>query len=210
MKRVILAIALVSLFVIPYLANAKLNIEDKDLLLYLPFNGDTDDFSVNGNHGELVGNADFDEGQHGEAIVLSEAGEVKAPYIPLNERSFSICMWVRPESAGALEQCVFSQMQANATNTSMHFRIYTHATVRMGFYSNDLDAPGAVQAGKWAHICFWFDIDDGQSRKNFINGEQVAQDSGRSAYLGNAGNTMIGSWSTSGQKFNGAIDEVQI
>ena len=38
------------------------------------------------------------------------------------------------------------------------------------------------------------------------------KDAGKSgiAYLGAAGNTMIGSWSTSGQKFNGVIDEVQV
>jgi len=38
------------------------------------------------------------------------------------------------------------------------------------------------------------------------------KDAGKSgiAYLGAAGNTMIGSWSTSGQKFNGVIDDVRI
>ena len=28
----------------------------------------------------------------------------------------------------------------------------------MGFYGNNLDAPDAVKAGKWAYICFWLDV----------------------------------------------------
>ena len=113
---------------------------------------------------------------------------------------------------GAAEQCVFSQMQANATNTSMHYRIYTNATVRMGFYSNDLDAPAAVAADEWAHIAFWLDVDVEEKRRIYINGEQVVEDAGKSGlpYLGTSGDTIIGSWGTSGQRFNGVIDEVQL
>ena len=38
------------------------------------------------------------------------------------------------------------------------------------------------------------------------------KDAGKSgiAYLGSAGDTMIGSWGGTGQKFNGVIDEVQV
>ena len=210
MKSAYLCMFVLGLFVITCVANG-LDINDPDLLLYLPFNGDTDDFSVNGNNGELVGNADFGEGQHGEALEFSAAGEVKAPYIPLNDRSFTMCMWVKPELAGEDQQCVFSQKDNNVTNTSLHYRIYTSGQVRMGFYSNDLDAGGAVKAGEWAHLCFWLDV-EGKSRKIYINGKQVAEDAGKSGieYKGTKGDTMIGSWSTSGQKFNGAIDEVQV
>ena len=42
--------------------------------------------------------------------------------------------------------------------------------------------------------------------------ETVAEDAGKAGivYKGVKGNTMIGSWGTSGQKFNGLIDEVQV
>jgi hypothetical protein len=211
MKQMYLsALVVIILLMMPCFANA-LDIDDDGLLLYLPFNGDTEDYSKHGNHGELVGKADFVEGKHGEALEFSEGGEVKAPYVPLNQRSFSICMWVKPELAGGTEQCVFTQMQANATNTSLHFRIYTHGTIRMGFYSNDLDVAGMLTAGEWSHICFWLDV-EGKSRRIYVDGEQVAEDAGKAGieYLGASGNTMIGSWSTSGQKFNGTIDEVQV
>jgi hypothetical protein len=210
MKCVFTSISLISLLLMPCIVNA-LDVNDDDLLLYLPFNGDTDDYSKHGNHGELVGTAEFVDGKFGEALEFSEAGEVKAPHIPLNDKSFTVCMWVRPELAGASEQCVFTQMQANAQNTSLHFRIYTNGTIRMGFYSNDLDAPAAVKAGEWIHICFWLDV-EGKSRKIYLNGKEVVRDAGKAGieYKGAAGNTMIGSWSTSGQKFNGVIDEVQV
>jgi len=79
----------------------------------------------------------------------------------------------------------------------------------MGFYSNDLDAPSAVKADEWAHICFWCDADS-NTRKIYINGEEKVKDSGKSLYKGTAGDTMVGSWGGTGQKFNGIIDEVQV
>jgi len=210
MKRALLSMSLIGLFVIPCIVGA-LDVNDDDLLLYLPFNDDTDDYSKHGNHGEIVGTVKFVEGKHGQALEFSEAGEVKAPHIPLNEKSFTVCMWVMPELVGASEQCVFSQTQVNATNTSLHYRIYTNGTIRMGFYNNDLDAPAAVKAGEWVHICFWLDV-EGKSRKIYLNGKEVVKDAGKSgiAYLGSIGDTMIGSWGATGQKFNGVIDEVQV
>ena len=58
MKRVCLAMLTVGLLVIPCIANA-LDANDSDLLLYLAFDGNTDDSSNQGNDGELVGEAEF-------------------------------------------------------------------------------------------------------------------------------------------------------
>jgi hypothetical protein len=199
--------------VIPYVTNA-LDIDDEELLLFFPCNEEGDvveDWSPHGNDGEVVGTVEWVDGKYGMALSFEETGEVKAPHIPLNDKSFTICMWVKAALSGGSEQCVFSQMQANAQNTSLHYRIYTNGTIRMGFYSNDLDAPGTAVKDEWIHICFWLDV-EGKSRKIFINGEQVAEDAGKAGieYKGASGDTMIGSWSTSGQKFNGVIDEVQV
>jgi hypothetical protein len=214
MKQMFVAILAIGLLVvIPCIANA-LNMKDADLLLYFPCNegkGNTvEDFSQNGNDGEIVGSVDWVEGKFGKALGFSEAGEVKAPYIPLNSKSFTVCLWTKPELAGGGEQCVFTQTQVNAQNTSLHYRIYTNGTVRMGFYSNDLDAPAAVKS-EWTHICFWLDI-EAKKRRIYLNGEQVVEDAGKAGieYLGTAGDTMIGSWGATGQKFNGIIDEVQV
>jgi len=214
MKRMFFSILVIGLLVMPCISGA-LDIKDDDLLLYFPCNegkGNTvEDFSKNGNDGEIVGDVDWVDGKYGKALGFSEGGEVKAPYIPLNSKSMTICLWTKPELAGGDQQCVFSQTQVNAQNTSLHYRIYTNGTVRMGFYSNDLDAPAAVKANEWAHICFWLDI-KAKSRKVYINGEEKVEDAGKAGieYLGTAGDTMIGSWGGTGQKYNGLIDEVQV
>ena len=212
MKLMFLSILVIGLLVMPYIANA-LDIKDDELLLYLPCDegkGNTvEDFSPHGNDGEVVGDVDWVNGKYENALGFSEGGEVKAPYIPLNDKSFTVCMWTKPELAGADQQCVFTQTQANATNTSLHYRIYTNGTVRMGFYSNDLDAPAAVKAGEWVHLCFWCD-EESNTRKIYLDGVERVKDAGKSLYKGTAGDTMIGSWGGTGQKYNGVIDEVQV
>lgn len=191
-----------------------LDMKDKDLLLYFSANKKGEpvkDDSGHKNDGVIAGGVDWTNGKFGTALAFKEQGEVAAPYIPFDKRSFTVCMWVYPELAGGAEQCVFSQTQVNAQNTSLHYRVYTNGTVRMGFYSNDLDAPAAVKAKEWAHIVFWLNVED-TLRRIYINGKQVAQDKGVAGihYLGTAGNTMVGSWGATGQKFNGLIDEVQV
>jgi hypothetical protein len=217
MKRVFLSLLVMGLLALPCIANA-LNVNDADLLLYFNCNegaGTTvADSSPHGNDGEIVdtvGWVDGKDANYGTALDFSEAGEVRAPYIPLNDKSFSICLWIKPKLSGGDQQCVISQMEANAQNTSLHYRIYNNGTVRMGFYSNDLDAAEAVTADEWAHICYLVDVDAG-FRRIYVNGVQAAEDAGKAGlvYLGTSGDTIIGSWGTSGQKFNGAIDEVQI
>ena len=52
----------------------------------------------------------------------------------------------------------------------------------------------------------------GKSRQIYIDGKSVVEDAGKAGieYLGTAGDTMIGSWGATGQKFNGIIDEVTV
>ena len=213
MKYSFLTILAIVFFAASCIVNA-LDIKDEDLLLYFACNDEGDvvkDLSPHGNDGEIVGTVKWVDGKYGKALEFKESGEVKAPYIPLNDKSFSVCLWVKPALSGADQQCVFTQTQANATNTSLHFRIYSNGTIRMGFYANDLDAPSAAVKDEWMHICFWLDV-KGKSRKIYVNGEQVAEDAGKAgiAFKGTSGNTMVGSWGNTGQKFNGVIDEIQV
>lgn len=215
MKRTLIGLLTISLMFTPFLADA-LDTKDKDLLLYFSANDSNGkvvkDISKNKNDGEVVGTVKFDKGKLGDAMFFSEAGEIKAPHIALNDKSFTVSMWVKPERKGGDQQCVFSQTQVNAQNTSLHYRIYSGSgNVRMGFYGNDLDAPAAAEAGKWVHICFWLNVEK-KSRKIYIDGKMAVEDAGKAgiAYKGAAGDTMVGSWGATGQKFNGAIDEVQL
>jgi len=215
MKRILFGLLTIIMFLVPLVSNATIGLKDKDLLLYLPCNEGkgnvVGDLSQNKFDGQVIGKVEWDNGKYGKALLFTEAGEVKCPHIELNNKSFTVCLWTKPKLSGGAEQCVFTQTQVNAQNTSLHFRIYTSGTVRMGFYSNDLDAAGAVKADEWVHICYWLDL-QAKLRRLYINGQKVAEDAGKAGlpYLGNSGDTMIGSWGGTGQKFNGLIDEVQV
>ena len=215
MYRMLLSLLILAGLVLMPFGAAALDLKDDELLLYLSFNEGKgkamEDLSPHGNDAELVGDADWVDGKFAKALGFDQAGEVKAPYIELNEKSFTVTMWVKPALSGGDQQCVFTQTQVNAQNTSLHYRIYNSGTVRMGFYGNDLDAANAVKADKWAHITFWLDV-KGKSRQIYIDGKSVAEDAGKAGieYLGTAGDTMIGSWGATGQKFNGIIDEVTV
>jgi hypothetical protein len=165
------------------------------------------DSSGNGNDGVVNGGALWVAGQLGGAMQFNGSDSfVAAPHIPLNSRSFTITMWVNPVLSG--DQVVFGQVQTNATNTSMHFRITGNGTVRMGFYSNDLDTvAGTVADNNWYHITFWYDFEN-QTRRIYMDGVQTAEDNG-GPYLGTSGDTRIGQWNNN-QWFQGMIDDVRI
>ena len=213
MYRIILTLIIfTALLVMPYHTEA-FNLKDKELLLYFSFDNDkedaVEDLSTHKNDGVIVGVVDFIEGKVGQAIKLTSAGEIKAPYISINDKSFTVTLWANPMLQGGDQQCVFTQTDVNEGNKSLHYRIYNNGTVRMGFYGNDLNAAAAVKANEWTHICFWCDADS-NTRRIYINGVQKAQDQGKSLYKGIKGDTMVGSWGPNGQKFSGLIDEVML
>jgi len=168
------------------------------------------DSSGNGYDGDVVGDAEWVEGQLGNALHFNGSNaSVRAPHIPLNSRTFTIMMWVNPELYTS-EQIVFSQRQSSATDTDMHFRIYGPGSgrVRMGFYNNDLDTTMTLEEDNWYHITFWYDFEN-QNRRIYIDGTLEAE-AAATPYLGTSGNTVIGSWATASQWFQGIIDDVQI
>ena len=95
------------------------------------------DSSGNGNDGTLEGGAQWVAGQLEGAIQFNGSNaRVVAPHIPLDSQSFTITMWVNPVLY-TNQQTVFSQVQSNATDTSMHrstgrFNSRRHAALSMG------------------------------------------------------------------------------
>ena len=108
------------------LANT-LDMKDKDLLLYFSakeLNGDqVKDLSENKNDGQVEDKVKLsNDGKFGKALEFAAGGEIKTPYIPLNEKSFTICLWVNPQLKGGDQQCVVSQTDVSAVNTSLYYR----------------------------------------------------------------------------------------
>jgi hypothetical protein len=173
------------------------------------------DSSGNDLDGTLEGGAQWVNGKIGDAIQFNGSNaRVVAPYIPLDNRSFTITMWVNPVLYTG-EQVVFSTGLTGSDNTDMHLRIGGPGSgnvppggVRMGFYNNDLDTPGGlILENNWYHITFWYDFAN-RNRRIYIDGEMEAEGSA-SPYLGTSSDTIIGAWG-SGQWFQGIIDDVQI
>ncbi len=173
------------------------------------------DSSGNGNDGVLEGGATWVAGQLGGAIQFDgSSARVVAANIPLDNRSFTVTMWVNPVLYTG-EQVVFSTGLTGANNTDMHFRLGGPGSgnvppggVRMGFYNNDIDTPGdLIQENQWYHLTFWYDFEN-QNRRIYINGVMEAEATA-APYLGTTGNTVIGAWGT-GQWFRGIIDDVQV
>jgi hypothetical protein len=173
------------------------------------------DSSGNGLDGTLEGGTQWVGGKIGGAIQFNGSNaRVVAPYIPLDNRSFTITMWVNPVLYTG-EQVVFSTGLTGSDNTDMHLRIGGPGSgnvppggVRMGFYNNDLDTPGGlILENNWYHITFWYDYAN-RNRRIYIDGEMEAEGSA-SPYLGTTSDTIIGAWG-SGQWFQGIIDDVQI
>ncbi len=215
MKMWIIALFVVGLMMLPILTQARLGPDDSLALWFTFDEGDGDvanDASGNENHGKISGKAewvDSKERDYGTALKFAVNVDVRAPYIKLTEQSHTVEMWIAPNLSSD-QQLVFSQKDTNSTNLSMHYRVYNTGILRMGFYGNDLDTPGGmVKKGEWAHIAFWHDADN-QVRRIYVNGEMKAEDNGRQLYQGKKGDTVIGSWTDSGQFFDGLIDEVRL
>ncbi|MBN1359888.1 MAG: hypothetical protein JW993_04820 [Sedimentisphaerales bacterium] len=172
------------------------------------------DASGNGNDGTLGGGVTWVTGTLDGALQFDgSSGEVVAPHIAFDNRSFTIAMWINPVLT--TDKMVFSQRTSDSTNLNLHIRVAgTGAAyapvrgIRFGFYSNDLDTPtNILQDNTWYHVTFWYDYEN-QDRRIYLNGEQIAQASA-GPFLGTSGNTIIGSWDT-GEFFNGMIDDVQV
>jgi hypothetical protein len=191
-----------------------------DLALTLSFEegaGNTvNDLSGKGNDGTIKGNPQWVEGHFGKALYFDGKTYVVAPHIPFDKQSFTIQLWVKPEMTTE-QEVVFSQYELNATNQSVHCRIYSDGRLLLGFYSNDLEAPAAsAKKDQWQNLTFIFDAND-STRKIYVDGNEVAKDASPSAYLGAKGDIWIGGWERPTkpehpfyQIYTGAIDEVRV
>jgi len=173
------------------------------------------DTSGQRNNGTVVGPPKRVPGQIGGALEFDGSTTyVKGPHIPLNNRSFTIAMWVKPVLTGSA--VVLSEQESNSLNLSLHLRLGgpnstdgPQRGIRMGFYSNDLDSPAnLLQDNTWYHVAFWYSLEN-QRRRIYVNGVQVA-DAAATPFLATSGNVVIGSWNGEIQFYRGLIDDVRI
>jgi len=170
------------------------------------------DGSGNGNDGVLNGDPSWITGPLGGALDFSGTNSnVRAPHIPLDERSFTIAMWVNLGQNTA-EHIAFCQ-GPGSTNNGLHLRLGGGGNppaggINMGFYANDLVTGGGIlELGTWYHLGFVYDI-DAQEKRIYVGGS-LELDGASTPFLGTTQDTIIGSWND-GQWFEGKIDDVQV
>jgi len=190
---------------------------DPALMVYWPLDEQSGniakDMSGKGNDGTVSAGPTWVAGKLNGALRFAGAGDVRGPYVPLNNRTFTIAMWINPVLTGS--QILFSQVQSGSTNLSLHLRLggpsSTDAPVngiRFGFYNNDLDSPANIlQSNNWYHVVFWYNF-EAQRRRIYLNGVQIA-DAAATPFLATQGAICLGSW-TGSSYYTGLVDDFQL
>ena len=150
------------------------------------------------------------------ALRFAGAGDVRGPHVAMDQRSFTIAMWVNPTLPASGSQILFSELSSNANSVSMHLRLGGPAStdsptngIRFGFYNDDLNTNNNVlQSNTWYHLTFWYDWAS-KGKKIYINGVEAATGTSTTGFLATSGVICLGSW-TGGSNFTGMVDDFQI
>jgi hypothetical protein len=183
--------------------------------------GTVTDASGNGNDGTFDGAAgDYGHvSPLGTALYFDGGSDVNVGNgFDLNDRSFTVEAWVRPDSGRTSNSLIASKPEPDPVDgqplNNLHLRIYPSGDERprFGFHGGDLTGPGsAITEEKWQHIAFVFEK-TGTANNNryiYVDGVEVAHDTPSYVYEGSGGDFFIGSWGSS-EYFEGAIDEVRV
>lgn len=180
---------------------------DQGLAVYLPFTGDLRDHSGRDVpirvHGAvaLTGEGGFFPGGHGDYLEL--------PHIALNERTFSVAMWVKVAAKEPMWG-LLTQRASGDPDHWLHLMFRGGLQPYLGFYINDAISPSPVQVAEWVHLVFQY---SGTRQEIWINGNPVcARESG--PYKGTAGETFIGRspdwYNVPSRNFHGLMRELRI
>ncbi len=193
---------------------------DPDLAVYWPLDEGSgtvaNDLTGNGHTGTIsAGPTWVTPGKiGGGALQFTGTGDVRGSHVAIDNRSFTIAMWMNPTLPSG-SQIVFSTQSSSATGLNLHLRIGGPGAsdapangIRFGFYNIDLDSPANVlTANTWHHLVFRYDF-EAQQKTLFLNGEQIAQNTS-TAFLATTGDIILGSWA-GGNAFTGIVDDFQI
>lgn len=202
-----------------------------DLLLYLPFTGNSQDASGKNNHGTIEG-AILTSDRLGNASAAYQFGANKTIRIltPAEELnltgSFSISSWFKAETlpASANASMLLSKHTGDSGNDGWSYGIWNPNnnvnTQIINFQANDQfntntypPAAGIIQAGVWYHFVVTYNKSTNEL-KYYLNKNNVFTKTLEFKTLANAKAVTLGyQASTSGayvSYFNGTIDEVRV
>jgi hypothetical protein len=179
------------------------------MISYWRAEGNAND-AYDANPGTFAANT-YTTGKVGQAFSLDGNDDyVNIPYssnLNISGKSFTLEAWAKRKQSGSVD-FIFGQGQTN-NNQGLHFG-YRSDAFTFAFYNDDLDTPSIyTDVDEWHHWAGAYDASTNQ-KKLYRDGNLVASDTA-SDYLG-SGDVTIGvtSWKSSGDYFNGLIDEVAI
>ena len=172
------------------------------------------DDSPQGNDGEINGTVESVNGKYGKALEFSGAGNLRIPHISLNNRSFTVTMWVYPitNNLETVSEVLLSQRNKDDKDIAFFIAILPGGEVRVGLGDGrHIRIKNAIKAYEWSHISF------SQDAENRIQILRVTNETlkgkrydNRPLYTGTSGDMIIGSQEDGERPFNGIIDEVAI
>ena len=185
---------------------------DENLEAYYNFDNGAKDYSLNNHNGENIGVnftgdsirtniAFFDNKSH---IVLPKSEDVK-----IRDHDFTISAWIKIKEylPDKEDYCVIGT-KTNTYQQGIHLLLRKQKPY-FGFYSNDLEGNTRIEAGKWYHLAWRYNKENGE-QAIFVNGKLDSKSLGHPSFKGRD-NLFIGvagfSWKSN---MYGAIDDLAI
>ncbi|MBR0237213.1 MAG: PEP-CTERM sorting domain-containing protein [Thermoguttaceae bacterium] len=148
---------------------------------------------------------------NGETTFYGSSGYLKTN-LPVGSAglngSFTASVWINMDDISG-DQAIFGNTTWGTNNQSLHLLVNNGNPI-MGFYNNDLKAADTtLNPNQWYYLTFQYDADS-KTQRIFLNGEQVAERTGVTAFAG--GKTLeIGRMKETGNSyFRGKMKEVSI
>jgi hypothetical protein len=188
-----------------------------ELIGHWPLDGNPNDVSGNGNDGTAAGGVTYAEGVSGLAADFNGSNAlIDCGDIPVGDTgAISIAFWVKPRNIAQNWAGFVSKWTLD--NSQRTFWLGQHSTdgwLRFGFYPGGPTAETFVDSGQvilaneaWTHIVC---SHDGNIQKIYADGVEIVASPERNAgIIDRGGNLRFGIVST-GNWFNGLIDDVRI
>ncbi|MDB4437580.1 cadherin domain-containing protein, partial [Flavobacteriaceae bacterium] len=185
-----------------------------NLLLYYPFNGNTNDESGNNNNGSIIGSIALtpdNNGNQNSAYNFTD-GEIRSTNsISVANSSFTISVMTKVLANDTYQSNPHMFSLGNAsTRNGLHLRYQPNGTLRFGYWSDDWDYSHTGDSTDWKHWTFVHDTSTGK-RKIYLNGSLLGTDTNQ-ASLAN-GTFVVGAIVTdynNRYRWKGILDEVTV
>ncbi len=234
MRTLFLALAIVSLLMLPSLTSAQKYANDDSLILYLPFDegeGDTAfDRTKLGNHGKLEGPPQWVPGKHGKAlefdgdddVVIIETKDSKELQLHESEGTAECWFLMKGEGISTAPRLIAKESITNdscdcdpmrggfALKFRKHGKFNLQLSVEKGSRKNNDPNPDAgVDNDVWYHAAGTWE--EGEHRV-YLNGKLVFEEKGNEALpLKDVDNDLrVGGTFAGLRNFQGIIDEVRV